>query len=434
MSDSRRAPETLDPELPVSSGEPLVFPIGEVVDETYEIRGLLGAGGMGQVYEAYDRELGRRVAIKVTLPGTAPESLRIEGRALAAIQHPSVVAVHARGIHRGADYLVLERVPGMSLQKYMEKRRERGEPFSIAEALDLLIRVVEGLTVVHGAGLTHRDVKPGNIMLAPGNRVVLMDFGLILPQIDASEHERVVGSLDYMAPEALLGNVARETGPLLDIYAVGIMAFEMLTGFAPYNAQTPGEHLIKQMNRPVPEVSTHRASTPHELAKLIRELMAPGVADRPHSAEAVLWRLRSIREREQTASSDEPFGVLIVDDDLDMHRTLAAYVEVVFPEAEIAATTTGGQAIRMVRKKAPNLLFLDLDLPDVNGIEVCMILRGMNVTDRCKIVAVSGRATDADASLLNQFGVSLIRKGPSLMQEMLLLLDTISPVGRVTAG
>ncbi len=402
-----------------------LFAVGELVGGVYEVRGLLGSGGMSQVFDAHDRRLGRKVAVKVVLPGIDPESLRLEGRALAAIDHPSVVTVHASGVHGGVDYLVLERVPGLSLADYIDRRKERAEPFTIVEALDLLIAIAEGLAVVHRAGLTHRDIKPGNIMLAPGNRVVLMDFGLTLPSIDTLDQDEVVGSMDYMAPEAFLGQVRSESAPMLDLYALGVIAFELLAGFVPFAAPNVAA-MVAQQQEP-PNVTDHRAAVPQRLAALIKELLAFHPSDRPPMAEAVLWRLRNIRERERTAAPEERFTVLIVDDDEDIHKRLAAYVRMVIQDADVETAVSGRQALRAVRRRVPNMILLDLDLPDVNGLEVCMYVRGMSVADRCMVVAVSGRATEADVQLLDQFGASFIRKGPKLMEELMLLLDRVRP-------
>jgi len=406
------------------------FAIGERVGGIYEVRGLLGAGGMGQVFDAHDRKLGRRVALKVVLPKVDVESLRMEGRALAAIQHPSVITVHAMGEHGGIDYLVLEHVRGVSLYEYLRQRRARGEQLTAGETTDLLTRIVEGLAVVHGAGLTHRDIKPGNIMLAPGNRVVLMDFGLTLLQSDTLEQARVVGSLEYMAPEALLAKVLPGNAPLVDLYAVGVIGFEMLAGVVPYPEQVPHAHVTRQMKYPVPDLAQVCATPPSPLTTLVRELLSPNVADRPHSAEAVLWRLRTMREQDRAVKSDPGFRVLIVDDDEDMHGLLGTYVRTVIPDADIQTVATGQEALRAVRKRVPNVILLDLELPDVNGVEVYMVLRGMDVTDRCKIIAVSARAGASDEQLLKQFGVSLVRKGAGLMNELVLMLDTIKPATR----
>jgi serine/threonine-protein kinase len=403
------------------------FAIGECVSDQYEVRGLLGAGGMGQVFDAHDRGLGRRVALKVVLPKVDVESLRREGRALAAIAHPSVITVHATGVHRGIDYLVLEHVRGLSLFEYIRQRRERSEQMTPGEVTDLLARIVEGLVVVHGAGLTHRDIKPGNIMLAPGNRVVLMDFGLTLIHMDPKD-DRIVGSIEYMAPEALMGQVTPEIAPLVDLYAVGVIGFEMLAGVLPYTERSAKAHVKRQMLYPPPDLAAASGTGATPLTDLITELLARSPQDRPQSAEAVLWRLRTIREEvEAGAPIDPTFRVLIVDDDEDMHGLLATYVRAVVPSAAIETVTTGQEALRVVRAKVPNVILLDLGLPDVNGIEVYMVLRGMNVTDRCKIIAVSALAGESDELLLRQFGVALVRKGPRLTKELVALLDSIKP-------
>src|SRR5579862_1771800 len=116
-----------------------LFEAGEVVADVYEIRTLLGAGGMGEVYDAHDRALNRRVALKAERPSVASDYLLREGRALAAIRHPGVVAVHTIGKHRGVAFLVLERVYGLSLDRMIEERRARAEPFAVGEAIDLLV-------------------------------------------------------------------------------------------------------------------------------------------------------------------------------------------------------------------------------------------------------------------------------------------------------
>ncbi|HZU85635.1 MAG TPA: serine/threonine-protein kinase, partial [Polyangiaceae bacterium] len=214
--------------------QPLFEP-GQLVADVYEIRSLLGAGGMGEVYDAHDKALNRRVALKVERPTIAPDYLLREGRALAAIRHPGVVTVHTIGQHRGVSFLVLERVYGLSLDRMIDQRRSRGERFPVAEALDLLVSIADALSVVHRAGLAHRDVKPGNVMLAPGGRVVLMDFGLVLPNADRAGHKIAAGSLQYMAPEALTADVAEGAAALVDVYAFGVLAYELLTGIVPFD-------------------------------------------------------------------------------------------------------------------------------------------------------------------------------------------------------
>jgi serine/threonine-protein kinase len=424
MSESHQKPTEAPPS---SSDLRSVLALGELVDETYEVRSLLGAGGMGEVYEAHDRVLNRRVALKVVHAGVDSEYLLREGRALAAIHHPGVVAVHTMGMHRGVAFLVMERVRGLSVDRLLDERRSRGERFGVAEALELLVAVADALSVVHRAGLAHRDVKPGNVMLAPGGRVVLMDFGLVLPHADRAGHRSVAGSLQYMAPEVLSGDLAEGAASLADVYALGVLAYELLTGVAPFDGGEPVELYRAKTRAKLPRVSGYRPDVPAELDDLVSQMMAPDAHDRPQGAEAAVWQLRALRTRAGQGGEARPFSVLVVDDDADMRAALSLYVRAAAPDAEIESTADGRHAVRAVRRRVPDLLLLDLDLPDINGIEVCMLLRGMQLGDACMVVSVSGRATKADVELLQQLGVRSLEKGPELMTELVELVKRMRP-------
>jgi serine/threonine-protein kinase len=413
-----------------SDEAPPVFAPGELVADTYEIRSMLGSGGMGEVYEAHDRILNRRVALKVVRPNVAPDYLLREGRALAAIRHPGIVAVHAMGWHRDVAFLVLERVFGLSLDRMLDERRRRGERFAVSEALELLVAIADALSIVHRAGLAHRDVKPGNVMLAPGGRVVLMDFGLVLPHADRAGHRSVAGSLQYMAPEALTGDVAEGAANLGDVYALGVVAYELLCNLVPFAGAEALEIYRSKMRAPLPRIAEHRSDVPEQLDDLVTQLMSPDPTERPQGVEAALWQLRSLRLRANTDGRVRPFSVLIVDDDEDVREALSLCVRSAAPDAEIESLGEGHQAVRSVRRRVPDLLLLDLDLPDINGIEVCMLLRGMDLGDGCMIVSVSGRATRADVELLQQLGVRSLEKGPSLMTELVALVQGMRPARR----
>lgn len=421
---NRGAPPTTAPAPPSEQG---VFNLGEVVAGNYEIRSVLGSGGMGEVYEAHDRVLNRRVAIKVVRPHIAADYLLREGRALAAIHHPGIVAVHAMGTHGSVPFLVLERVRGLSLDRMIDERRARGESFGLVEAADLLVAIADALSIVHKAGLSHRDVKPANVMLAPGGRVVLMDFGLVLPHADRAGHRSVAGSLQYMAPEALTGDLAEGAAQLGDIYALGVLGFELLTGVTPFDGDEPVELYRAKMRTPLPRVTDHRADVPGALVDLVAQMMAPEAADRPQGAEAALWQLRTVRKGLETSKTPRRFSVLVVDDDEDMRAALTLYVRSAVPDAEVEALGDGRSAVKSVRRRVPDLLLLDLDLPDINGIEVCMLLRGMQLGSACMIVSVSGRATKADVELLQQLGVRSLEKGPALMNELVELVQRMRP-------
>jgi serine/threonine-protein kinase len=352
-----------------------------------------------------------------------------EGRALAAIRHPGIVAVHAMGRHRDIGFLVLERVLGLSLDRLLDERRRRGERFAVTEAVELLIAIADGLSVVHRAGLAHRDVKPGNVMLAPGGRVVLMDFGLVLPHADRAGHRSVAGSLHYMPPEALTGDIAEGAANLGDVYALGVVAYELLCGEVPFAGAEALEIYRSKTRTPLPRVAEHRSDVPAALDDLVHQLMSPQPQDRPQGAEAALWQLRALRARLTVEEPTRPFSVLVVDDDEDMRAALSLYVRSAAPDADIETAGQGRQAVRSVRRRVPDLLLLDLDLPDINGIEVCMLLRGMKLGDGCMIVSVSGRATRADVELLQQLGVRSLEKGPSLMAELVALVQAVHVQG-----
>ncbi|HEY8087027.1 MAG TPA: serine/threonine-protein kinase, partial [Polyangiaceae bacterium] len=282
------------PRLARSLGPHQLLAVGDVLAGTYEVRGLIGEGGMGQVYDAWDVALGRSVAIKA-VARRERDLLHREARALAALRHPSVVAVHAIGEHERVAYVVMDRIHGKSLQAHLDARREEGRRFALDEAIDLLIGIAEALAVVHGAGMAHRDVTPANVMVAPGDRVVLTDFGIFQPEIEVAGRLHCAGSPRHMAPEAIGMSVEPGELYLVDVYALGVIAYELLTGALPYDDPCPMKILWKHIHAPVPDPLAGRAEAPRGLVALVREMLAKEPKDRPQSMEAIAWRLRHAR-------------------------------------------------------------------------------------------------------------------------------------------
>ena len=405
----------------------VLFTPGELLEDKYEVRRAIGQGGMGQVFEAHDHVLNRRVAIKAAWPHIERTCLHKEAQALAAVRHPSMVTVHGMGAHRGVDYVVMERIYGVGLDTHLERRRQNAEPFTIGETIDVLLALAQGLAAVHRAGLAHRDVKPANIMLTPGKRVVLMDFGISVPESDeSSSGSSLSGTVQYMAPESLSGGFERGHGYLVDVYALGVIAFEMLTGRVPYEGNVL-EICRQHLGADVPDVSAIRKDTPAPLAAVVRDLMAKAPNDRPQSMELVEWRLRALRSVDEAPpSTDEPFSVLIVDDDPVVTEVLRLVAKKAVPGAEVRAVSDGEHAIESVRRKPPSVILLDLHMPGMNGIEVCMVLRGTHVADRCTVVSVSASAGEHDLQLLQQLGITrFVHKGPDLRAELLPILHEL---------
>lgn len=407
--------------------EEQIFATGELIDGAYEIIQLLGHGGMGQVFEALDHSLNRRVAIKAAWPNPLAPPLRNEARALAAFSHPSLVMVHSLGAHGDIDYLVMERVYGVPLTEHLATRP--GRVLDHHAAVEILLPVAEGLAVVHRAGLVHRDVKPDNVMLTPDGRVVLMDFGLVLPEFHIDGQTTVAGSPPYMAPEALANKTNSGEGHLVDMFALGVVAYELLTGARPYDGATLRE-VTAAHKAGRPKLLSELTDCPSDLGDLIHEMIAIDPHERPQSAEGAARRLRGVRDPVATGDTLRPAprvpNVLIVDDDADLARILSFYVRQILGEIEVRTASDGEQALRQVLEKEPDVMLLDLHMPRMNGIELCMQLRGQRLAGDCTIISVSAGAQEDDVQLLHQLGIHhFIEKGSNLRGRLRTVLSEL---------
>jgi serine/threonine-protein kinase len=394
---------------------------GELVGGTYRIESLIGIGGMGHVYEAFDTVLFRRVAVKALLPKFDPAFLIQEARSLAQFNHSTVVAVHALGVHDGIHYMVMERLRGVSLYRHLA-RRSGADRLLLPEVLDIAIGLVDGLTLIHREGLIHRDLKPANIMLALGHRVVLMDFGLVVTVQEAMEDPQFCGTPQYIAPEIIAPPPKPVDRRLSDLYAFGVMLFEMLAGRHPFNVTGDDKMLAAHQHSPVPRVSSFRPNVPAALDELVAALMAKSPDERPQSADTVAWTLRQIRDQ-GAVTSDTGMSVLIVDDEVEAALLVERYVRQALPSAALQLAHTGEAALTAARAKPPDLILLDLALPDLNGSELAMLLRASPVFDNSRIAVLSGRATDEDRDLLRKLGINdFIPKGPETRRHILDLI------------
>jgi CheY-like chemotaxis protein len=408
------------------------FSPGEIVARNLEVRGLLGRGGMGCVFEAFDRALLRTVAIKVT--GEHPDAPPIleEARALAAISSPSIVTVYGFGNHRGVDYLVMERVYGVSLDDRLEDQRGRGQPLALAEALHLLTALAEGLAVTHQAGIVHWDLKPANVMLTPGGRVVLLDFGIFMPAFAAAQAPMFRGTPAYSAPEAIRGRVEPTEAFLVDAYALGVLGFELFTGRLPFDAPTAEELWAQHQKQPPPPLASVRADAPEVVCRVIAELMAKEPADRPPSMQEVARTLQQVRLGATATAERRAPSVLIVEDDPDTLHLVETFVRRTAPAAEVRTADRADAALRLIRAAAPDLLLLDMNLPDMGGLELCLHLRSAGLAERCRIVPVSAAPEDTDRRLLLQLGLTqAVQKGPGALREIdAVVKETFRLLGR----
>ena len=401
----------------------MIFEIGDVLSDAYEIRAVLGHGGMGQVFDAHDVGLVRRVAIKANFADIEAQfSIRNEARALAAIKHPGVVGVYALGSHRGVDYMVMEHVSGVTLAHHLDRL---GDSVPLPERLDILVAIADGLAAIHRAGISHGDVKPENILLAASGRVVLMDLGLVRA---AYEPDRgvVAGTPDYMAPEIISGRALGTERHLADTYAFGILAYRVLANALPYYGKDAIDILLAHADAAVPSL-LEAAPVPKRLSELVAQLMAKDPNDRPVSMDAIVWQLRAIKEEATREAAEPGLSVLIVDDDPDIARLVAMYVKQASPTAEIALAGDAQQALEHFRRRPPRLVFLDLNMPKMSGFELFTYLRGVRLVDAATVVAMSAGGSPTDVGLMLELGAQdFIPKGPELRGRVTRIVQTLA--------
>ena len=265
----------------------MTFEINEVVDGRFVIEGLAKAGGMGNIYRAYDKKYGDRVALKVAKqPNLEPWRFAFETHLARTIEHPFVAGYVADGLTQQGAYLALEWLEGEDLSE----RLERG-PLSLREALEVIRRVARALCPLHEAGVVHRDLKPANVFLCDqrADRAKLLDFGVARPIRRREEHEEdhtgtgiSVGTPAYMAPEQIFaGTVDDRT----DVYALGALLYECLTGAPPFASKNFASALLGILNAPPPRLADAWVDCPSDVESLVARMLAKTPKERPSARE-----------------------------------------------------------------------------------------------------------------------------------------------------
>jgi len=268
----------------------------------YEVLSPLGAGGMGEVYRARDPRLGRDVALKVVAGDEAPSPERLrrferEARAVAALKHPHILAVHDVGSHEGQPYVVFELLEGETLRE----RLSRG-PLPVSKAIELAVQVCHALSTAHARGVVHRDLKPENLFLAREGGAKLLDFGLAklhelpddgseMPTASATEAGRWVGTPGYISPEQLNGERADERS---DVFAFGAVLYEMLSGQRAFRGSSRADTLSAILERDPPPMTVPGGPVPLPLERVVRRCLEKDPEDRFQSARDVAFALDAL--------------------------------------------------------------------------------------------------------------------------------------------
>jgi len=272
----------------------------ELIDSRYQLVRQIANGGMASIYEAIDTRLDRKVAVKIMHPHLAQDEAFVnrfirEAKAAAALSHPNIVAVQDQGWNQNgvpAVFLVMELIEGHTLRDYLN---ERGR-FEIKDAINYLTPILSALAAAHEVGITHRDMKPENILISKEGRIKIADFGLARGELIGStmtaESSVILGSVSYLSPEQVQRGVADSRS---DVYAVGIVAFEMLIGEKPFLGDSPIQIAYMHVNQEIPSLRSKRKEIPESLEVLILSATNRDPDKRPRTAGEFLKSLEMIQ-------------------------------------------------------------------------------------------------------------------------------------------
>ncbi len=323
--------------------------MGEVIAGRYELEELAGRGGMSSVYRAYDRLLERKVALKVlheqySLDEDYVERFRREARSAAQLSHPSIVTVIDRGEQDGRQFIVFEYVDGETLKELIERRG----PLPVRQALELILQVARALGFAHERGLVHRDVKPQNVLLDDGGRAKVTDFGIArsIDLTSVTETGTVLGSSDYIAPEQASGDPVDAQS---DIYSLGVVVYELLTGQIPFPADNFVAAALRHVNEPPPSVLERRPDVPLRLVATAERMLAKDPADRFASMADVIAELEACLrdlgelEGDMTVLAQRPVkGTAVKARPAKRRRPRRRLAPIALPAAVLAALAAAG--------------------------------------------------------------------------------------------
>jgi len=368
----------------------------------YQVLEEIGRGGVGVVYRALDTTLGREVALKVLGPAALrePEQERRfqqEARAAASLAHPAVSVIYEIDEADGATFIAMELVRGRPLSASIG-----GSPIEAGRALDLSIEVAEGLVEAHARGVIHRDLKPKNVMLTESGHAKIIDFGLAkllrprppfesgaeTPPWGDTDPGRILGTAAYMSPEQVRGG---EVDARSDLFAFGALLYEMLSGEPAFRRETGVETLHAILKEPAPRLpEAPLGAAGPVVQRVLDRCLAKAPDDRYPSATELVADLREARRRLATAAQPAaapapaperpapapagPLRVVIVDDEEPARAILREYLTRAGGVEIVGECRNGFEAVKAVNDLAPDLLFLDVQMPKLNGFEVLELL------------------------------------------------------------
>ncbi|MGI8864384.1 MAG: Stk1 family PASTA domain-containing Ser/Thr kinase [Solirubrobacteraceae bacterium] len=268
---------------------------GALIDGRYKVLSRLGAGGMADVFLAEDQQLGRKVALKLLHRRFAEdpdfvERFRREAQAAAGLQHPNVVSVYDRGSYDDTYYIAMEYLPGRTLKQLIREEA----PLDPVRAIDLTVQILKAARFAHRRGVIHRDLKPHNVIVDDADQAKVTDFGIARAGAsDMTETGSIMGTAQYLSPEQAQGHAV---SPASDLYAVGVVLYELLTGRVPFDAETAVTIAIKHVSEAPGPPRTINPAVPPELEQVVLWALNKNPADRPQDADALIDALEAVKE------------------------------------------------------------------------------------------------------------------------------------------
>ena len=407
----------------------------------YHVLSRLGAGGMGEVFLAEDTRLRRKVALKVLLPEVADNAELFarflqEARAASALSHPNAAHIYEIGESGGRHFLAMEYIEGGTLEARLAGMN--GDPLALAEILSIGAQVADALEAAHTRGIVHRDIKPANLMIGARGHVTVLDFGLakFLPEAAAKTSSSqaatqgmtgggvVLGTVSYMSPEQALG---RDVDHRTDLFSLGVVLYRMATGRLPFAAATAQETLARILQAQPEAMARLNYELPEEFDRVARKCLEKDRERRYQSAREVSIDLRELDSRNRERGRAEParpgsIRAAIVDDEELARGLLREYLREAGGIEVVAECANGFEAVKAIAEQKPDLVFLDVQMPKLDGFEVLELIDpGIAVIFVTAYDQYAMRAFDANAVdyLLKPFSADRFRKAIDRVRQRL---------------
>jgi serine/threonine-protein kinase len=388
---------------------------GALVDNAYRVVRELGRGAMGVVVLAHDERLDRDVALKVIRSSVNEANFNVmfqsEARAMARVNHRNVVPIYASGEHEAVPYIVMEFVPGQTLEQFMEAADRHVD---VETAVNILLQVCEGLSAIHGANTLHRDIKPSNILIGTDMRAAVTDFGVaVRADAERSRRPEMAGTPTYMAPEVAFPVPDQQANAAVDVYSLACVAYELFTGRPPFSGETQNQVILKHATVPPTPLTHLRPDLPPAFDRVVLDALAKDPSTRTQTVETFRQALLAANKK-----ASDPLRILIAEDDADFRNVLEVALAREFEDAQIEAVPNGLLALQALGARPASVTILDLNMPGMDGMEVTKRLRSLDQSKTMPIIVLTGSGGPAEWRALSSIGADRFLVKPVSLDDL----------------